>query len=179
MIFPKLSDHICGTTFDFSSPESIQMKEFVVIAIELDPFPSKHIRDKVTLELITQVPQEDIAHLRICDDPVSMEVVSAKFPYLRSLHFDGTRLDDAFQEPTPDGSGEIFRSLQRVVLDQVVVRGGDWGPLTAFLARCASSGSRLDTLIIKGSYILDPRVEESFRRAVRDFRLSVIDTGNL
>ena len=160
-------------------PESKQMKEFVVIAIDLHPFPSKHIRNKIILELIMHLPQEDITHLRICDNPVSMEIVSAKFPYLRTLHFDGTHLSVAFREPTPDGNGEIFSSLQRVILDWVVVRRGDWGPLTAFLARRASSGSPLDTLMIRGSYILNPRVEESFRRAVRDFRLSFLSTEYL
>lgn len=104
-------------------------------------------------------------------DAVAMEEVSAQFPHLRALRFGGTPLHVAFPNPTPSIDGEIFPSLQHLTLDCVSAEGGNWGPLTTFLARRVSSGSQLDTLEICRSSSLHPDVEELIRRAVPEFRV--------
>jgi len=157
---------------DFSTPAPAQMEKFVVIAVQLDPYPSKSLREKVALELIAHVPREEVVHFRTNGDPIPLEGVPAKFPDIRALHFERTHLDVTFWAPAPDRVGEFFPSLKHVVLDHVAVRGGDWSSLTNFLVHRASSGNQLDTLEVKGRYVIPSEVVECIKRVVRDFMTS-------
>ena len=156
---------------DFSAVGPVWMVNFVVITIDLIQIPPNDLLGEVALDLIENVPREDVVYFHADGGPVAMEGVSVQFPYLKALHFEGMLLHIAFPEPTPGRDRKVFPSLQRITLDQVVVRRGDWSPLTSFLAHRASSENVLDILEIIGSYKMRPGVEESIRRGVREFRM--------
>lgn len=156
---------------DFSALGPAQMDKFMEITIYLDQL----LPDAAAiLDLIAHAPREEIVYFRTYGRPVTAQAMSAQFPRLKALHFEGTPLPVAFPGPNPDQHADIFLSLQRVNLDRVIVPHGDWGPLTTFLARRASSGRRLDTLEINGPVVIRAEVMESLRGAVGVFRLTDI-----
>ena len=155
---------------DFSAVGPVRMKTFMEITIHLAYRLSKEfLTELVTLDLIGYPPWEEIVYFRARGDPIRMEVYPDQWTHLRALHFEGTPLHIAFENPNNDG--KILHSLQRVTLDRVAVRHGDWSPLMSFLARCSSSRNRLDTLEIIGSYSMRPGVEENIRGAVGELRI--------
>ncbi|KAF9653350.1 hypothetical protein BDM02DRAFT_3182879 [Thelephora ganbajun] len=155
---------------DFSAPAPGEMNKFVVIRIELNQMLPKDRVGEAILNLITHVPREEIVYFRAHGESIAMEDTLAHLPHLRALHLVGTSLSAAFPRPTLDNDGKIFPSLQHITLDKVIVGGADWSLLMIFLTRRASSGSKLDTLEITGSYVMHPRVEKSIKRMVRKFR---------
>ena len=126
--------------------------------------------EEALLNLITQVPREEVVYFQACSRPISTEVISAQLPYLRAMHFDTTPPDLAFPKSILD-QGRMFLHLQHLTLDWVDECGDNWSPLTTFLDHLASSGNKLDTLEIGGSYDMHPRVEERVRSAVQEFRM--------
>ena len=91
------------------------------------------------------------------NEPIPIEATFAQFPNLRALRFFGTLLPVM---PNLGGDEDIFPALQCLFLDQVAVDGCDRSPFTTFLARCASSGNRLDALEISGFSHMCTEVEE-------------------
>ena len=78
-----------------------------------------------------------------------------------------TPLRAIFPESKP-GEDEVLPSLQHISLR--VPDGGDWSPLTAFLARRASSGGRLSSLTVFDSHMC-PEMNEHVASMVQVFQV--------
>ena len=153
----------------FPAVDPTEAGEFLLIHIEFNQRLRKDLKEEATLDLISDVPQEEIVYFSAVGDPVGKKDLSAHFPHIRALYFKRSILRIAFPVPTFDWDGIIFPSLRHVSLEEVVVRLEDWSPLIAFLERCSSSGNQLDTLAIVGPYYMRPAVEESIKGMVRKF----------
>ena len=155
---------------DFSAPGRPRMDSLVATSIHLDQVPPWDSLEEVLLDLIAHVHREEIVYFRARSRPISTEAISAQFPNLRAMYLDRTPLDVAFPKSTLD-QDRMFLHLQHLTLDWVDECGDNWSPLTTFLDHLASSGNKLDTLEIGGSFDMHPRVEERVRSAVREFRM--------
>jgi len=153
---------------DFSNPVPARMKTFAEITMDLDRGHPKHILEEAILRLIAYTPQEEIVHFRTYGEPVAMEKISAQLPNLRGLHFEKTPLPAALPKSSLDR--KIFPSLQYILLDWVVADHGDWSPLTTFLDWRVSSGNRLHTLVMIGTFRMAPSVQRSLPGVVQEFR---------
>ena len=154
---------------DFSAPVPARVNTFVTITIDLDQ-ELIHQLDKAILDLIARAPWEEVVYFRVYGEPVAMEDISTQFPNLRGLHFEKTPLAAAFPKSDFDRDGEIFPSLEYVLLDWVNTDDGDWSSLTTFLDWRVSSGNRLHTLVMIGTYHIAPSVSRSLRDdLVREF----------
>ena len=159
--------HVCdmGGT-DFFAPVRPPMNpSFMKITIEFSQRPPGDSLGGTILDLIAHTPREEVIYYRTCYNSVAMKDVHALFPNLRGLDFQGRSLANTFPELDLDGGGEVFPSLQFILLDWVVVSDeADWNPLATFLDRRASSGNPLHTLVISG---MVPPVWEKFGQAVQ------------
>ena len=118
-----------------------------MITVALSGIPSRNALERVTLDLITHIPREEVVYFQTYNYSIATEDVYTQFPNLRALSFDSTPVPAAFPSPLVEG-GKILPSLEYVLLKEVSVGGGDWSPLMAFLACRVSSGNRLETLVI-------------------------------
>ncbi|KAF9778345.1 hypothetical protein BJ322DRAFT_1214732 [Thelephora terrestris] len=151
-----------------SAPEVVRMDPSVVIILtQMYGLPEV---EEAFLVLIAHVPREEVTVCRIRDGSLSAQAVSAQLPNLRAIHFEGTPLGSAFPIKDRDIN---FPHLQRIhiTFDRGVGCHCDWSPLTTLLDHLASSGNRLDTLEIDGSYSMSPWEEERIRTLVRELRL--------
>ena len=154
---------------DFSSPVPARMNTFVTITIELDQEPLRQL-GKAILNLITYTPQEEVVYFLVCGKPVAMEDISIQLSNLRGLHFEKTPLTAAFPKSLLDRDGDIFPSLEYILLDSVVVDRGDWSPLTTFLDWRVSRGDRLRALGMIGTYPTAPSDLRGLKDVVREFK---------
>ena len=121
------------------------------------------------LDLIAHTPREDVVRFEPLGGFVAVDDMSAQFPNIRALKFDtGTvPLSTIFPESRMGEDEEVLPSLQHIEFQSY--RGdGNWSPLVAFLARRASSGSRLSSLAISHSHVC-PEVEERIGSVVQVF----------
>jgi hypothetical protein len=153
-----------------STSERERMVSFMEFTIGLDPVPGD-VQEKVTLDLIAHIPREDVIYFRACGSLTVVEDLRAQLPNLKVLDLHMVRLYAAFSTPiSEDGSHVQERfppSLQHIYLGRLIVNGYDWIPLVAFLARRASVGNQLDSLIIDGPCHMCSTTAEGIRRIVR------------
>ena len=155
---------------DFSAPARIRTNAFVKIDMLLK-VPSSDVSERTILDFITHVPREEVVYFQTFLNPVPMEDIPTQFPNVKALSLDKIPLFAAFPSRDVVGDGRIFPSLEHVLLVNMVVDHGDWGPLMTFLARRVSSGNRLDTLMFFDSPPMSPEVIESIRGMVRELKL--------
>ena len=165
-------DHSVGDAGDLDPTTSIedQVKWFAKIEIILNEIPPRDLLEGLIFDLLAHTLQEDVIYFWASD--VATEVISARFPNLRTLHLDLTPLSTL---TNLGGDGESFPSLRHVCLDQVVVDNGDWSPLITLLASRASSGNQLDALEIFGAPHMCANVMEEIKRVVRHFRTEELE----
>ena len=150
---------------DFHAPAPARMKQFM----EIIEGYFMDIWEDVALALITYTPREEIIYFQVCGETVDMEDIPTQLPNLKGLHFEGTPISAAFPISDLHRGEEIFRSLQYVLLDRVIVNDNDWARLGDFLGRRASSGNRLHTLVLVGAYQLSPMMRWSLEESVQEF----------
>ena len=141
---------------------------FINVTVELGRTPSD-LLEKGVLDLIAHTPRDDIIFFQSKCGLASMEDISAQFPNLKVLLIETGRipLPTIFPESKMGGDEEVLPSLQHIgFLNRP--DGGDWSPLTAFLARRASSRDRLGSLAISRSHVCT-EVKERMRSMVRVF----------
>ena len=156
---------------DFSAPSWMGIPIFVRVRVQLPRALHEGVLRAAALDLITCVPPEEVVHFRMHDEFATGVDAYTRLPNLRALSVADVSLPAAFPNPNSIGEGEIFRSLEHIVLENMNVCGGDWSPLVTFLAHRVSSGSRLDTLVIISSPHMCPEVMESIRDMVRELRI--------
>ena len=145
------------------------MKAFTEITVELSR-PGESEREAV-LDIITYTPLEEVIYLRAADDPAFTKNTRSRFPNLRALSFYRTTLSAAFPKPDLTWDEGVFPSLEHVSLNDVDSDDGSWRPLVAFLARRASSGNRLDTLVVTHSSHMCEYAVKEIRGTVRELKV--------
>ena len=153
---------------DPSTPVWRRIVPFISIALALD----QTLLEKVFLDLVPYTPQDEVVYLCSWDEPATMEDMSTRFPKFRALHSCSIPLHTVFPGSALDGDGEISTSLQHIFLEQPVVVGGNWSPLTTLLARRASSGNRLESLRLELSPHMCLEAEEHIKSMVREFKIT-------
>ena len=148
-----------------------QINTFMKVALEYHEEFSSDVQENAILDLISHAPQEEIVYFRTYGNSVAMGNVYAQFPNLETLSLANIPLSAAFPRPNLGEDEGISRSLQCVSLEELTVDDGDWSPLTTFLARCASSGNRLDVLEISRSPHMCPEVVERISSLVRELEI--------
>ena len=146
------------------------MTSFVDISIWLGQVVPSDILGRLSLDLITYSPREEIVYFRACRSFAAVENLRVQMPNLKALSLSRVLLYAAFLTPdSQDGSDvqEIPPSLEYLFLGRFVVNGYDWAPFVAFLFRHASSGNLLDSLLIGGPCHMRLKVSESIRNMIR------------
>lgn len=153
-----------------STSQRDRMVSFMEFTIGLDPVPGD-VQEKVTLDLLAYTPREEVVYFQACGSLTVVEDLRVQLPNLKVLDLLIVRLYAAFSTPiSEDGSHVQERfppSLQHIYLGRLIVNGYDWIPLVAFLARRASVGNQLDSLIIDGPCHMCSTTTEGIRRIVR------------
>ena len=164
--------HICDAGgIDLSTPVWTQIAPFVVIANRSQDAWSRPMA-KVFLNLVSYTPRDEVVYFRSWNEPAVMEDTSARFPKLKALHSGFMPLPAIFPGSNLDRNEGIPTSLKHIRLEQPVLEGCDWGPLTNYLACRSSSGNRLDSLTLDRSPRMCLEVEEHIRSMVREFRIT-------
>jgi len=156
---------------DLSTTVWRKIAPLVVIAIHPDQAPYDLLR-KAILDLVPYTPRDEVICFRSKGDLAVMEDMSTRFPKLRALHSGLVPLPAAFPGSSLDGNGGIPAFLQHIHLERPIVNGGNWSPLTDYLACRSSSGNRLDSLALDRSPHMRRDVEEYIRSMVREFRIT-------
>ncbi|KAF9653314.1 hypothetical protein BDM02DRAFT_3182856 [Thelephora ganbajun] len=148
---------------------SKQVLPFVAITIDTYHMPPDYSPEKVVLDIIVHIPQEEIVYLQTYGNPTAMENIYTRSPNLRALQSERMPLSAVVPEPNPNGEDRFLSSLQYVSFERLVGVDGDWTPLTNFLYCRPSSGKRLHSLEMVGSCNIHPEVVEDIRGAVQEF----------
>ena len=130
---------------DFHTPVPARVDPFITIYMKLDVMYGGDLLKEANLDLIAHTPRGDIVYFQTYNEHATMGEISAQLPNLWGLQFEDSPLGLAFPKPNLDEDGEIYPSLEYVLLDGLSTT--DWSPLTTFLDRRASSGNRLHTLV--------------------------------
>ena len=154
---------------NFSDPPELQIGTFVDITTLLNGKPHD-VRERVVLGLVACIPREEVVYFNTQSNPVATVDPCTQFPNIRALSFNCVSLSAAFPGPGMAGEGEIFAPLEYVLLENVDDED-DWSPLVTFLVSRASSGNRLDTLVIGDSCDTPQEVVEAIRDTVRELRI--------
>jgi len=160
---------------DLSTLTWSSKSRFIIIGIMLNTSRRRDILGSAVLDLVAHIPQGDVVHFRRYGPPIAMENTHSQFPNLRTLFYSSASLLNIFPNPSLVGEDKISPSLESVVLDYMFADDGNWTPLTTFLSRRASSGNRLDTLVVNGSSHMCPGVVEDIRGMVRELRTNPLD----
>jgi len=122
--------------------------------------------------LIEQLPLNEIVYLRTTAPVLTLEGACIGMANLAKFHLDGSSVPTWFADPHP---GELrahedpFPSLKHLTVSRYVLNPEDWDPFTAFLARRASIGRRIISLVM-GSR-LDVAHQETIRGLVEDLTI--------
>ena len=162
-----LAFHV-GDPGDFhpSTSDSARMASFLSITFGLGQAVPGDALERGTLELITHTPRKEIVYFRACGTLTAVADLRVQMPNLKALDLFMVPLSVIFEIPDQDGSYAQERfppSLQHLFLERLIVNGYDWVPLIVFLSSRASSGNKLDSILIGGPCHMCSRVADGIR----------------
>ena len=160
---------------DLSTLKWSSKSRFITIDVRLNTSRRRDMLESAVLGLIAHIPQGEVIHFRRFARPIATKDIHDQFPNVRTLVYSMASLLDIFPKPCLVGEDKIPPSLESVILDYVIAEDGDWSPLTTFLFRRASSGNRLETLVIDRSSHMCLEVAEDIRRMVGELRTDHLD----
>ena len=140
-----------GDKIDLSTLEWSWGTNFISITVALNTLHDRGILESAFLDLMAHIPQGEVIHFHRFQPPIAIKYTHSQLPNLRTLFYNGASLLDIFPDPCLVREDKIPPSLESIVLEWIVADDNDWTPLTTFLSRRASSGNRLDTLVIDES----------------------------
>ena len=150
------------------------MASFVSITVGLNQAPPDNALWKLALDLIAYTPREEIVYFRTCSNFEAEEDLHVLLPNLKALDLYRAPLSAVFPTLDPDGyrALQIFPpSLQFLCLRRPHLNAYNWTPLITFLSHRASSGNKLDTLLIDGPCHMCSPVSWKIRGMVREFKI--------
>jgi len=156
---------------------SSHMNSFTSIIIGVDQALPGDAMDRLTLDLISYTPREEIVYFRACGSIEVAKDLRVQTPNLKALNLYKVPLSLVFPMPDPDGSHVHERfppSLQYLHLERPHLGAYSWIPLIIFLSHRSSSGSQLDSLLIDGPCHVCFRVAQRIRDVVGNF---TVDDG--
>lgn len=173
-----------GSGLVLSSQHNIELNGFGIdpgflskdksLTINPDNGIPNEVREKAVLDFIGHIPLEKLTNFGTFYRSFPTDCVYTRFPNLSTLVLFGVDLSVTFPELSSGWNKDILPNLQNLVLVRPTGYGGDWSPLTTFLAVRASSGKRLRNIKILylGYSNMDQRVVESIKRVVEEFDAS-------
>jgi len=154
---------------------SSRMNSFVSIIIGVDQALPEDALDRLTLDLISYTPREDIVYFRACGSVEVAKDLRVQMPNLKALDLYKAPLSTLFLMSDRDGSHVHERfppSLQYLYLEWPHLGTYGWIPLIAFLSHRSSSGNRLDSLMIDGPCHVCFRVARRIRDVVGKLKVN-------
>ena len=146
-----------------------QMNSFASITIGVDGALPEDALDRLTLDLISHTPREEIAYFRACGSVEAAKDLRVQMPNLKTLGLYGVPLSAVFPMPEQDGFRVHERfpsSLQYLFLERPHLGIYNWIPLITFLSHRSSSGNQLNSLLINGPCHVCFRVTRRIRDIV-------------
>ena len=128
--------------------------------------------DGLWFGLISHIPWEQVIGLETAVPILRSEELCVEMRDLTYLHLVEVDFSTWFVEPgvcTLHAPEELLPGLDRIVITEPTLSGGDWSPLTNFLSRRAVAGNKISSLRLNGHSHLDEDVVGSIERAVGVF----------
>ena len=126
--------------------------------------------NNLCFDIIAHIPPGNILELTTTTLPILRSgELCIRMCNLTHLHLGGVKLSEWFVEPEipePYVFKDILPRLRSISIISVDLCGGDWSPLTNFLARRAAVGNRISSLMFHGHPPMDEGVVESIRCVV-------------
>jgi hypothetical protein len=133
-------DHFYILVGDACEGDSARANWFMTVEGTLDMTLGEEEVDKLCFDIIAHIPQEDV-----------------------STWFAGPEARESH------GFKDLFRGLRSISISEPTLSGGDWSPLTIFLARRAAVGNRISSLRLHCYPRMEEDVVESIKREVEVF----------
>lgn len=143
-------------------------KCLTLIIHQIQQFPA-NVQVEVVLKLIAHVPQEEVIYFRAVGDTMAMCDTYTRLPNLRTLHLNDIHLATLFSEHHLARDKSVLPAVENLILENLLLKDGDWSPLTTFLTSCALSGKPLKTLKISKSEDMCLGVVKSISGVVQEF----------
>ena len=162
-----------------STSLSSRMTSFASIIVGIDQALPEDVLEKLTLDLVSFTPREEIVYFRACGIPEAVKDLRVQMPNLKALDLYRVPLAAVFPLPEQDGSPVHERtppSLQYLLLERPDLGAYSWIPLLTFLSHRSTSGNQLDSLLINGPCHMCFRVAQAIRGVVRKVK---VDEGCL
>jgi hypothetical protein len=104
---------------------------------------------RLCFDTIAHIPQETIATVTTALPILRSEELCTGMCNLAHLQLEGINVSTWFVEPEihePHDLKDLLRGLRSISISEPSLGGGDWSPLTNFLARRAAVGNRIHSL---------------------------------
>ena len=153
---------------------SSRMNSFASITVGVDQALPEDTLGRLTLDLISYTPREEIVHFRACGSVEVAKDLRVQMPNLKALDLYKVPLSAVFlvQDGGESHVHERFPpSLQYLHLERPHLGTYGWIPLISFLSYRSSSGNRLDSLLIDGSCHVCFRLARRIRGMVGNFKV--------
>jgi hypothetical protein len=127
--------------------------------------------DKLCFDIIAHIPQEEVIYLTTTLPVLRSEELCVQMCNLAYLELEQVDLS-TFVEPyirEQHVFRDLLRGLRSITITAPRLSGGDWSPLTNFLARRAAVGNQISSLSLCRCPRMDEGVVESIRGAVEGF----------
>ena len=151
-----------------------QMNSFASITIGVDQALPEDALDRLTLDLVSYTPRDEIVYFRACGGVEIAKDLRIQTPNLKALNLYKVPLSVVFPRPERGGPSLHERfppSLQYLHLERPHLSAYSWTPFLTFLSHRSSSGSQLDSLMISGSCHICFRVARRIRDVVGNFKV--------
>ena len=151
--------------------ELVEMDNVVALELNFDRALSEDRLEAAALELVLNVPSNNIVYFRAYHDIVTTGGIYnmyTQLPNLKTLDLYGIWPPAVFLEYNPDKDWGFLPSLQHLTFQRSLVDNNYWIPFMTFLSRRVSSGKRLRMIKIS-SFRVPPDVERAIKETVERF----------
>jgi hypothetical protein len=137
--------------------------------------------DQLCFNIIAHIPLEKVVDLTMPLPILRSEELCVGMCNATHLHLEDVDLSTWFVEPDtrePHVFKDLLRGLRSITITGPRLSGGDWSPLTNFLARRAAVGNQISSLSLSRHPRMGEDVVESITRAVEVFEDDGSDDGS-
>jgi hypothetical protein len=145
---------------------------FMVVSWTTGGTLGEEVTRGLCFDIVAHIPLEEVVQLKVTVPILRSEQLCARMCNLTHLCFDGADLSTWFVEPDiyePHVFKDLLPELRFLTITHPSPSGGDWSPLTNFLACRAAVGNRIYSLRLVDYPRIDEDVLENIRRAVEVF----------
>jgi len=144
---------------------------FITVDGTLNTDLEREDADKLFFDIIGRIPWEEVTNLTTTL-PILHSELCFQMRNLTCLRLEAVDLPLWFAEPyicEPHEFESLLSKLVSISINEISLGGGDWSPLTNFLARRAAVGKPISLLRLGGYLEMGDDVVESIQRVVKVF----------